>query len=137
MKRRAPRPADPVWSKLMQDPALRSLWEDMNARTIDQVWMKQQAAGNRKTRVMPEGASLNYRYVRANRTQKGSEVRFCWAVQRNAAGFFLGWQERVTKTAIRRTRFIAYRRRKTVAEMCQKRRDAWNRKHQHTADGAQ
>ena len=44
------------------------------------------------------GCEMRYRFVRAGTDGRKRAVRFCYSRDRNAAGYFLIWRERFSKT---------------------------------------
>ena len=75
--------------------------------------------------LIPEHGSINWRYRRAT-DGHGREMRFCWSVGRNAAGYFLAWREYATADGtIHRTDWTAHRKKSTCAEICANRASAW------------
>ena len=60
--------------------------------------------GHRTTTVFDRGVDASYRYV-AVKAKGRPTVRFCWTVNRNAAGRFLIFRETVTARGSRRDRF--------------------------------
>jgi hypothetical protein len=84
---------------------------------------------NKLTRLWPPGTSPRYRYWQAKRNGKGQEVRFCWATNRNAAGFYLTWREiwRKNRTVVR-DGFASRRIRKQAKALAGRRCQAHNDK---------
>jgi hypothetical protein len=60
--------------------------------------------GQRATTVFDRGVDASYRFV-ALKAKGRPTIRFCWTVNRNAAGRFLIFRETVTATGARRDRF--------------------------------
>jgi hypothetical protein len=75
-------------------------------------------------RIFPYGVSNRYRYYSSRRDGRNREVRFCWSVNRNAAGFYLGWRELVSKAQVKRDRWTARRKRCAVKKIAAKRSQA-------------
>lgn len=88
---------------------------------------------HKATRLFDPGAPLKYRFVQ---TSTRPIVRFCWTVDRNAAGRFLIFRERVFKTCAARDRFEPIREKIAAIRACRgnlqeletKRADRANRK---------
>lgn len=78
-------------------------------------------------RVFPPGVGSNYRYWEA-RNGRGSRVRFCYAVNRNVAGFYLTWREVETAKAVKRDQWASRRTRKAAAALALKRHRAMKAK---------
>lgn len=61
----------------------------------------------------------SYRYFKT-RNGRGSEVRFCYSVHRNVAGYFLGWTETLTKKAVKRDNFHAAKSKRDIVDRCRR-----------------
>jgi len=69
----------------------------------------------RATRVFDPGVPVSYRCVE---TLSLPTHRFCWTVERNAAGRFLTFRERVTRTHIRRDQIEAFLNKRAAIRAC-------------------
>jgi hypothetical protein len=76
---------------------------------------------HRWTRVFDPGVPLSYRYVE---TASSPKVRFCWTVHRNAAGRFLIFRERATRTRVKRDQIEAILDKRAAIAACKLNRDA-------------
>lgn len=121
--------APPDIKKLMA-----SMWADI--QKMDQASaLKKIAAdprGHKLTRYMAAGANTNWRYCPAGKDGRGRTVRFAWACHRNAAGYFLGWREIVSKDGktIERDQYFARKVKRRAAELQRKRAEAFKAKRQ-------
>lgn len=108
---------------LMQDPTFRDLILGFNRMNNDREAeaAKRDPLANKTTRVFDPGVSTNYRYWPAGKNGKGQTVRFCWSVNRNAAGFYLGWREVIGKKQTKRDRWLARRVKARCAEIAKRR----------------
>jgi hypothetical protein len=79
---------------------------ERSAREQDVVLAKRDPRAHRSVRVFDPGVEASYRYV-AVKAKGRATVRFCWTVNRNAAGRFLVFRETVTARGIRRDCFEA------------------------------
>lgn len=74
----------------------------------------------------PEGSRLNWRYWEVRKTS-GPRVRYCFSIERNLAGYFLGWRETLKRDGSgKRDQWIASKRRATVRERSRKRWQSHN-----------
>jgi hypothetical protein len=107
MKTRQDQATQDFMNRMVADsPSLQMLFADFEQkmRESDARNAKADPKRYRRTRVFDEGVHTGYRYFPVR--EKGRpEVRFCWAVNRNAAGFFLVWRETVTRRQVRRDEF--------------------------------
>ena len=92
------------------------------SRLREQAAAKADPKANRTTRVFDSGVDASYRFF-AVRAKGVPEVRFCWTVNRNAAGRFLIFKEAVTKSGIKRTRFEAILDKRAAMAACRLYRD--------------
>jgi hypothetical protein len=103
---------------------LGRMWEYMQQENMaaEERAAKADPLKHRLSRVMERGKPLNYRYrpVKVGRR----EVRYCWATNRNVAGFYLGWREVETPKLIRRDQWVARRVKQRVIDMMRNRADA-------------
>ncbi|MGY3588030.1 hypothetical protein ACVIF9_006707 [Bradyrhizobium sp. USDA 4350] len=76
---------------------------------------------HRATRLFDFGAVVSYRGVQ---TRTAPTVRFCWTVERNAAGRFLIFRERQTRTRIQRDQVEAIGDKRAAIHACRLYRDA-------------
>jgi hypothetical protein len=74
----------------------------------------------------PEGARMNWRYWGTLRPSKNVTVRYCYATERNLAGYFLGWRETFNEKTGRgkRDQWQASKRRTTVRDKALARKKA-------------
>jgi hypothetical protein len=79
----------------------------------------------KKTRVFDGGARLNYQFYGGRKNGRGHAVRFCWATNRNAAGYFLAWREVISKKQMKRDMWIAHKVRNKSKAACSKRFSSW------------
>lgn len=87
------------------------------------------------TTLMPSGSRLSYRYYPAGKDGKGRTVRFCWSTERNAAGFYLGWREVISKSGKgKRDMWAARRIKRRLAELAQRRAAAFRDRRDHNKD---
>lgn len=79
------------------------------------------------TRVFAHGVSPSYRYFSAGLNGKNQRVHFCWATNRNAAGFFLTWRETTTANGkqTKRDKWAARRKRKASKALALRRCQAF------------
>lgn len=81
---------------------------------------------HRLTRIMERGKPCNYRYYAGGRNRHGWAVRYCYATNRNAAGYYLAWREveaptkSKSKVRMRRDTWSANPLRKDAAEWCRR-----------------
>jgi hypothetical protein len=68
-------------------------------------WPSAIPKANRSVRVFDPGVDASYRYVAVKAKGRPTTIRFCWTVNRNAAGRFLIFRETVTAKGSRRDRF--------------------------------
>jgi hypothetical protein len=73
--------------------------------------------GFRDTKVFNRDVDASYRYV-AVKAKGRPTIRFCWTVNRNAAGRFLIFREAVTAKATRRDRFEAILDKRAAIHAC-------------------
>ncbi len=105
------------------DDILRKVMGDLakDAMRAEAERAKADPLGHKLTRVMADG--LHYRYY-ATTNGRGQEVRFAWSTKRNVAGFYLGWREVVSKTKVKRDRWLSRRVKKRVIEIARRRHRA-------------
>lgn len=81
-------------------------------------------AGHKLTTHFPEGARLAYRFFRV-RGKRGPEVRYCYATERNLAGYFLSWRETIRADGSgKRDQWSASKQRKIAKARASARHDA-------------
>lgn len=87
-------------------PSLQLAFEELerSAREHDVILAKRDPKANRSVRVFDPGVDASYRYV-AVKAKGRPTIRFCWTVNRNAAGRFLIFREIVTARGVRRDSF--------------------------------
>ena len=73
------------------------------------------------SRIMERGKSLSYRYVPAGRNGRGSKVWFCYACNRNVAGYYLCWRQIETKDAVKRDQWDATPFKKDAIDLARRR----------------
>jgi hypothetical protein len=83
--------------------------------------VKGAAKTNRATLVFDPGAPVSYRCVE---TRSTPTVRFCWTVERNAAGRFLIFRERCSARRITRAHVEAILDKRAAIAACKLNRDA-------------
>jgi hypothetical protein len=116
---------------LMQDPTFRDLIQSFERMNNDReaAAAKLNPLANKTTRVFEPGVSTNYRYWGPVKNGKGQKVRFCWAVHRNAAGFFLGWRETWMKNGTtKRDRWYSRKVKARAADVAKRRYEAASRR---------
>lgn len=77
--------------------------------------VKGEPDASRSTRLFDPGVAVKYRFVES-RTKP--TVRFCWTVERNAAGRFLIFRERVFRRSAARDQFEAIREKIAAIRAC-------------------
>lgn len=115
----------------LSENILGDLWREVAAAGRAATFSKAKAdpQAHKLTKIMDEGKSASWRYWSAAPDGLGRQVRFCWSCNRNAAGYFLGWREVVSKNGtIKRDRFLSRKLKHRVREIAAARRDAWNAK---------
>lgn len=63
--------------------------------------------------------NASYRYFKT-RNRRGSEVRFCYSVHRNVAGYFLGWTETLTAKKAERTDWHCSKSKRDIVDRCRR-----------------
>ena len=103
--------------------SLHELWSDLQqtGRRREAEAAKAAPAEHRLSTVFETG--MRWLYFKPVRT-RGRETRFCYSTTRNVAGYFLTWREVRTAKLVKRDQFRASKRRKTVAEIAEKRTNA-------------
>lgn len=92
---------------------------ERDARKTEAMRAKADPKGNRATRVFDPGVHAGYRYYPVK--QKGRpEVRFCYSVNRNAAGYFLVWREVVTRRQVKRDEWDAAANKRVAIAHCRR-----------------
>ena len=99
---------------------MRDIEQDSMRRQLDKI--KSDPDAHKFTRIMEPGRGTNYRYYAA-KNGRGSPVRFCYSVHRNAAGRFLVWTEKETKKHVRRVDFSAVVSKKSAIGLARRRYD--------------
>lgn len=99
---------------------LRSFEQCNRERQADAA--KRAPLANKLSRVFDAGVSTNYRYYDSGKNGKGQRVAFCWSVNRNCAGFYLGWREVSMKNGTtRRDQWLARRTRSRCKDIARSR----------------
>jgi hypothetical protein len=87
--------------------------------------------GHRKSTLFPADEGPRVRYFYAGKTKRGGhDVWFGWSTNRNVAGYFLCFRERVFNSGKRkgtgeRDQHLGFRKRKTAKARALAKRDAW------------
>lgn len=116
--------------RLFEAPGIAELLHDMERASRERIARLAEAdpAKHKKARVFPRGVPASYRYFLAGKDGKGREVRFCYSVHRNVAGYFLGWREVVGKTQTKRDGWLANRTKRRLIERGRARSQAFKAK---------
>lgn len=85
-----------VWQEVL-DNERRAILMDIADGKADQ---------HAKCNLFDKGA--NYRYF-AGGKEGESEIRWCYSVYRNVAGYFLAWREKITGDYVYRDQFMAHK----------------------------
>jgi hypothetical protein len=115
----APNPQGFPFQAIEAAPSLQLAFEELerSAREHDVILAKRDPKANRGVRVFDPGVDARYRYV-AVKAKGRPAIRFCWTVNRNAAGRFLVFRETATAKGVRRDRFEAIRDKRAAIGAC-------------------
>lgn len=117
-----PEPLQRLMGRMLRDMQQAGLERAESAAKAD-------PRAHRLSRVFPKGARMNWRYYRAGRDGRGSEVRFCYTVERNVAGYFLAYRETRYKSGNgKRDQWAASKSKKAVMAICTRRLAAFRQR---------
>jgi hypothetical protein len=109
--------ADPVIQAMLQSLARGNQEREVAAAKADPLTHK-------FCRIFPKGVDANYRYCSGGMDGRHRKVHYCYSVNRNVAGFYLGWREVVSKKQVKRDCWIARRKRWKVTEIAEQKAEA-------------
>jgi hypothetical protein len=97
------------------------MWSDMvrEDRRREHEAAKAAPLEHKDSRLFAPDVSPHYHYFSIK--GRGRETRYCYSVNRNVAGFYLGWREVVTKTEIRRDMWSSRRVKQRLIDLARKR----------------
>lgn len=93
-----------------RSPELTKLVADMNSSAHQRAIEAAKADPEKHKLCTVFEGSARYRYFPAGRNGRNQEIRFCYSVERNAAGYFLGWREVIGRKSGRRDQWHASKR---------------------------
>ncbi len=97
---------------------------------------KADPVGNKTTLQWADSTEPRYRYYQGGVDRRGTTRRFCWTTTRNAAGYFLTFDEVIRKDGWgERTRIVASKRRQTCKDKARGRWQAYRNRSKEKADG--
>ena len=101
----------------------RILQADFQSIQLDAI--KRNPKRHKLTLIMANGKRANWRYIPAGKNGRGSKVRFCYATNRNAAGYYLVWREVETAKQVKRDQWDATPSKKDAIETARRRANAY------------
>lgn len=109
---------------------MASMWADIQSADHNRRLKaaKAEPAANKLTKVFDPDARMSYRYYDGGKDGRGRKVWFCWATERNAAGYFLGWREVRGKTGGKRDQWVARKVKARCKEAAKRRADVFKAK---------
>lgn len=111
-----------VRERLTAEPVIQTMLQEMEVARQRDVFERAQENPEkyRKSTLIADHKPANYRYYVAKKT-KSSEHRWCYAVNKNIAGYYLVWYEIETDRQIKRSRITSEKKRKDASELCRMR----------------